>query len=88
VFDELSYRQGYERRFPALQLPAFDALAAQATVFTHTIPAGIMTEKVLPSLLTGEWDTSTIVVMGGPLLANEDVLEGFGGLDERGADSQ
>ena len=54
VFDELSYKQAYERRFPGLQLPALDALAAQATVFSHTIPAGIMTEKVLPSLLTGE----------------------------------
>ena len=53
VFDELSYKQVFERRFPGLQLPAFDALAAQATVFTHTIPAGLMTEKVLPSLMTG-----------------------------------
>jgi len=53
VLDELSYEQVYERRFPGLQLPGFDALAAQATVFTHTIPAGIMTEKVLPSLIEG-----------------------------------
>ncbi len=53
VFDELSYEQVYERRFPGLQLPAFDALAAQASVFTHTIPAGIMTEKILPALMTG-----------------------------------
>jgi hypothetical protein len=53
VLDELSYEQVYERRFPGLQLPAFDALAAQANVFTHTIPAGIMTEKVLPSLMVG-----------------------------------
>jgi hypothetical protein len=54
LFDELSYNQVYERRLPGLKLPAFDALAAQATVFTHTIPAGAMTEIVLPSLLTGE----------------------------------
>jgi len=54
VFDELSYQQVYERRFPGLQLPAFDALAAEATVFAHAIPAGSMTEKVLPSLLMGE----------------------------------
>ena len=44
LFDELSYQQVYERRLPGLQLPAFDALAAQATVFTHTVPAGIQTE--------------------------------------------
>jgi hypothetical protein len=54
LFDELSYLQVYERRMPGLQLPAFDALAAQATVFTHAVPAGILTEKVLPALLTGE----------------------------------
>lgn len=54
LFDELSYMQVYEGRFPGLQLPAFDALAAESTVFTHAIPAGLMTERVLPSLLTGE----------------------------------
>ena len=54
LFDELSYQQVYERRLPGLQLPAFDALAAQATVFTHAVPAGIQTEEVIPSLLTGE----------------------------------
>jgi hypothetical protein len=54
LFDELSYQQIYERRFPGLQLLSFDGLAAQATVFTHTIPAGILTERVLPSLMTGE----------------------------------
>jgi Sulfatase len=54
VFDELSYEQLYERRFRGLQLPAFDQLASQATVFTHTIPAAIWTAMVLPSLMTGE----------------------------------
>jgi hypothetical protein len=54
VFDELSYEQVYEHRFPELQLTAFDALAAQGTVFTHAIPAGIRTDQVLPSLLTGD----------------------------------
>jgi hypothetical protein len=53
LFDELSYQQVYERRFPGLQLPGFDALAAQAAVFTHTVPAGSMTAIVVPSLLTG-----------------------------------
>jgi Sulfatase len=54
LFDELSYEQVYERRFRGLQLPSFDRLASQATVFTHTIPAGIRTEQVLLSLMTGE----------------------------------
>jgi hypothetical protein len=54
VFDELSYQQVYERRFPGLQLPSFDALAAQATVFTHAIPEGMYTAIILPALMTGE----------------------------------
>lgn len=54
VLDELSYQQVYERRYPGLELPAFDALAADATVFTHVQPAGIYTEKVLPGLMTGQ----------------------------------
>jgi hypothetical protein len=53
VLDELSYRQIYEHRYPGLKLPAFDRLAAVATVFTRTVPAGYFTDIVLPSLMTG-----------------------------------
>ena len=53
ILDELSYQQVYERRFPGLELPAFDALASQATVFTHVVPAAGYTEAAIPSLMTG-----------------------------------
>jgi len=53
LLDELSYQQVYETRFPGLDLPAFDRLAQQSTVFTHVVPAGLHTGDVLPSLLTG-----------------------------------
>jgi hypothetical protein len=53
VLDELSYQQVYERRYPGLKLPDFDALAATSTVFTQTLPVGIKTDRVLPSLMTG-----------------------------------
>lgn len=53
LLDELSYQQVYGDRFPNLQLPAFDQLATQSTVFTHVQPAGIFTEVVIPSLLSG-----------------------------------
>jgi hypothetical protein len=53
LLDELSYQQVYGQRAAGLELPAFDALAEQATVFTHVVPAGILTERVLPSLMTG-----------------------------------
>ncbi len=54
VFDELSYSQVYEHRYPGLELPAFDQLASQSTVFTHVEPIGIYTEIVLPGLLSGK----------------------------------
>jgi hypothetical protein len=54
VLDELSYQQLYEKRFSALSLPAFDRLAKESTVFTRVIPAGIMTQIVMPSLIAGE----------------------------------
>lgn len=53
LLDELSYDQVYEHRFPGLQLPAFDSLAAQSSVFTNVIPAGMYTQEVLPSLIVG-----------------------------------
>jgi hypothetical protein len=53
LLDELSYQQLYERRFPGLELPAFDKLAAQSTVFTHVVPAGIFTRYIVPTLFTG-----------------------------------
>ena len=52
ILDELSYRQVYEHRYASLALPAFDRLAAQSTVFTQVVPAGLMTEYIVPSLFT------------------------------------
>jgi hypothetical protein len=54
VFDELSYWQLFEQRFPGLQVPAFDALAAQSTVFTNVVPVDTQTEIVFPGLMTGK----------------------------------
>jgi hypothetical protein len=54
VMDELSYQQVYDQRFPGLQLPAFDAMATQSTVFTNAVPPNINTEVVLPGLLVGK----------------------------------
>jgi hypothetical protein len=53
VFDELSYQQLFEHRYPGLQMPAFDAFAAQSTNFTQVVPIDIQTEVVLPGLMQG-----------------------------------
>jgi hypothetical protein len=53
VFDELSFDQVFGHRAKNLSLPNFDALRAQSTLFTDTLPIGSRTVKVLPSLLTG-----------------------------------
>jgi hypothetical protein len=43
----------YGHRYPGLQLPEFDALARQATVFTQVTATANSTQKAVPSLLTG-----------------------------------
>jgi len=53
VLDELSYDQTFQHRPADLQLPSFDALAAQGTVYSDARPIGYWTEMVLPSLLLG-----------------------------------
>ena len=53
VFDELSYDQTFGNRAADLQLPNFDALRGQSTLFSNVQPAGDRTVKVLPSLLSG-----------------------------------
>ncbi|MBW4038135.1 MAG: LTA synthase family protein [Acidobacteria bacterium] len=53
VFDELSFDQIYEHRYPGLNLPNFDALRNQSTLFTNAQPIGDRTVKVIPSLLGG-----------------------------------
>ena len=53
LLDELSYRQVYEHRFGGLELPAFDRLASESTVFTHAVAAGDATEVAVSSLLAG-----------------------------------
>jgi hypothetical protein len=54
IFDELSYDQVFEHRSRDLNLPNFDALRNESTVFTDTQPAGYHTVKIIPSLLTGK----------------------------------
>jgi len=54
IFDELSYDQVFEHRARDLDLPNFDALRSQSTLFTQAQPAGYHTVTVLPSLLTGK----------------------------------
>ena len=53
ILDELSYQQVYEHRFPGLDLPGFDRLASQATVFSRVLPAANSTELAVPSMITG-----------------------------------
>jgi hypothetical protein len=53
VFDELSYNQAFEHRFPGLAMPAFDRLRSQSFLFENVQPAGGYTDIVLPALFLG-----------------------------------
>ena len=76
LLDELSYQQVFETRFPGLELPAFDQLAAQSTVFTHTVAAGEYTRYVIPALFTGMAAKEIHVSASGHLLSLEDPATG------------
>jgi hypothetical protein len=54
LFDELSYDQTFEHRFPSLALPAFDSFKSKSVVFSNLQPAGYYTDRVIPSYLLGE----------------------------------
>jgi len=82
LFDELSYRQVYEHRYEGLELPAFTRLASTATVFTRTVPSGLYTEEVLPSLITGRrYDGVRVSVAGWPLEVHEPSKKTWGIFD-------
>ena len=53
VFDELSYDQTFDHRFPGLAMPAFDELRTRSFLFKDVQPAGYYTERAVPSLLLG-----------------------------------
>jgi len=53
ILDELAFRQVFMEHPQGEDLPAFEALRAQSTLFTNTKPAGLFTDFAIPSLVTG-----------------------------------
>ncbi|HEX3941942.1 MAG TPA: sulfatase-like hydrolase/transferase [Acidobacteriaceae bacterium] len=54
LFDELSYDQTFDHRFPGLALPSFDRFKGESVLFTSLAPAGYYTELVIPSFFLGK----------------------------------
>ncbi len=54
LFDELSYDQAFDHRWPGLALPNLDRLRAQSVTFSDMQPDGYFTERIIPSLLMGK----------------------------------
>jgi hypothetical protein len=54
LFDELSYDQTFDHRFPGLALPAFDQFRSESVVFSDLRPAGYYTDRVIPSFFLGK----------------------------------
>jgi hypothetical protein len=53
IFDELSHDQTFDHRAHGLELPNFDALRNESTLYTQVRPIGLKTVEVIPSLLSG-----------------------------------
>lgn len=54
LFDELSYDQVFDHRWPGLNLPNFDRLRSESVTFADMQPDGYFTERIIPSLLLGK----------------------------------
>ena len=54
LFDELSYDQTFEHRFPGLTMPSFDEFRSQSVVFSNLKPVGVNTDLVIPGLFLGK----------------------------------
>jgi hypothetical protein len=54
LFDELSYDQTFDHRFPGLAMPAFDQFRSESVVFSDLKPAGYYTDRVIPSFFLGK----------------------------------
>ncbi len=59
IFDELAYKPVFEARDPSLDLPNFDRLRLQSTVYSNVTPIGYHTNLVVPGLLSGRIVTSS-----------------------------
>jgi hypothetical protein len=53
IFDELAYKPVFEARDRSLDLPNFDRLRLQSTIYSNITPIGYHTNLVVPSLLLG-----------------------------------
>jgi hypothetical protein len=53
LFDELSYDQTFDHRFPGIGLPNFDRLRSGSVSFSNLKPAGYYTQRIIPSLFLG-----------------------------------
>ena len=51
LFDEMSYDQLFDHRWPGLQMPNFDHLRATSVNFSQVQPEGLYTSIVVPSIL-------------------------------------
>ncbi len=54
LFDELSYDQTFEHRFPGLAMPDFDKFKSESVVFSDFKPVGYYTDRVIPSFFLGK----------------------------------
>jgi hypothetical protein len=53
LFDELAYKPTYESRDPSLNLPNFDRLRGESTLYTEMTPIAYRTTRAVPTLQLG-----------------------------------
>jgi hypothetical protein len=72
LFDELSYKYAFETRDPSLQLPNFDRLRGESTLYTDVTPIAYRTTHAVPSLMLGRDVTDVEYTPGNEYLVQID----------------
>jgi arylsulfatase A-like enzyme len=54
LFDELAYKPAFESRDPSVNLPNFDRLRRESTLYTDMTPIAYRTTRAVPSLMLGQ----------------------------------
>lgn len=81
LFDELAEKPTFESRDPSLELPNFDRLRGESTLYTDVTPIAYWTIRVVPSLMLGRNVTGVVYTNDNRYLIEIDNSSGWQGFD-------
>ncbi len=81
LFDELAYKYTFETRDPSLEMPNFDRLRTESTLYTDVTPVAYRTTRAVPSLMLGQAVTDVEYTHGNHYLVKTASTSGWHDFD-------